>query len=76
MTDAQYNEVMDLLHKVERLVRDAAPTVYLAPLRAPEDHIWQTPAAMYTGTNTAANVRSMPYDWHTSGYISPAEAHG
>ena len=55
MTDTQHNEVIDLLRKVEELVRAAQPTRYVAPLRAPEDHIWQTPAAMYTGSAAEAH---------------------
>lgn len=46
MTDAQYNEVIDLLRKVERLVRSAAPPGHIAPLCAPDDHIYQTPARL------------------------------
>ena len=87
MTDAQYNEVIDLLRKVECLVRSAQPTRYVAPMRAPHDHIYQTPAQLPEGplfyeppwkvTCGDKPYVGTPYgDWHTSGYISPAEAHG
>ena len=80
MTDAQYNEVIDLLRKVERLVRSAAPPGYVTPLRTPDDHVWQTPAHMPVGYSSITGLptaqHGVQYDWHTSGYISPAEAHG
>jgi hypothetical protein len=85
MTNDQYNEIMRRLCEIEALVRAANPPRYVAPMRTPDDHIYQTPARLPSGpsyeppwkvTCDAAQPARVAHDWHTSGYISADEAHG